>query len=94
MTEGTYGPETSAGQKEAYIPSAIKHLKRSIDTQAKYRDNLLAKLTPVMNRDAAALAEPSQEATGIPLADDILTVAKQIDTTNSILEDILNRLEI
>jgi hypothetical protein len=87
-------PETSAGQREARIPSAVKHLQRAIDTQAKYRDNLLAKLTPVMNRDAAPHGESSQEATGIPLVDDISGAANQIDLTNSVLDDILNRLEI
>ncbi|MHC4413305.1 MAG: hypothetical protein ACYSW6_10130 [Planctomycetota bacterium] len=87
-------PETSAGQREAYIPFAVKHLLRAIDTQAKYRDDLLARLTPVLNRDAAPHGEPSQEATGIPLADDISGAANQIDVTNSVFEDILSRLEI
>jgi hypothetical protein len=49
---------------------------------------------PVVNKDAAPSGETPSEATGVPLADDLSVVLSQLNVTNSILEDILNRLEI
>ena len=81
--------------RERLIVIELKKLQGIAEKQERFRKELTSRLVPVARAQQSTASEDAgMPSTGVPLADDLAVVARQLDKTNETLEDILERLEI
>ena len=82
-------------ERERQIVIELKKLEVIAERQEVFRKELISRLAPVTREQKPVEdVKVDMPSTSVPLADDLAVVAKQLDETNEVLEDILNRLEI
>ncbi len=94
-TVGLPDAPTSVAERDKYVVAELKRLRGIADRQDMFINELVSRLSPV------TLAEHTDENTikdypsnGVPLADDMAAVARDLERTNETFEDLLSRLEI
>ena len=82
-------------ERERQIVIELKKLEVIAERQEVFRKELISRLAPVTREQKPVEdVKVDMPSTSVPLADDLAVVAKQLDETNEVLEDILNRLEM
>ena len=83
-----------AKERDRYIAIELKGLQGIATKQEVLRNELLDKLTPVIRSEDSKQGMDTAVSCGVPLADDLATLASSFAVTNEIFENILGRLEI
>ncbi len=88
-------PVSAVAERDKHIVSELKRLQGIAERQEMFRKELISRLASVSREQTPiACEDKAMPSIGVPLADDLAEVARQLDETNEILEDILNHLEI
>ena len=88
-------PVCAVAERDKYIVSELKRLQGIAERQEMFIKELVSRLSPVtVNEHSDEEKSPLPASFGVPLADDMAIVARRLETTNEILEDLLSRLEI
>ena len=86
--------ESEAIARQPYISASIIQLSQAVEEIAKMRQDIEGKLSPIL-RDATPQPDRNEsENCGVPLADEISGIARELERSHILFDDLLQRIEL
>ena len=83
-----------AGARQAHVRSAVQRIEFAIQSLSAVSENFIARLEPVLQSANQGVIKDAEELTGVPLADELIALARRIEAMDRIITEASNRCEV